>query len=163
MIPELHRPLAVDRIGAAGVEVVVEATAAECAALAQRIQLPSVLDLRCAFRLERDHAEVLIAYGHLSARVMQTCVVSLEDFPVTIDDRFSLCCVPAGQESDDPDPEAPDEIGYADGMLDLGEIAAEQLALTLDPYPRKPGAALPALADEPEQSAFAALRSLRRH
>jgi len=58
MIPELHRPLAVDRIGAAGVEVVVEATAAECAALAQRIQLPSVLDLRCAFRLERDHADV---------------------------------------------------------------------------------------------------------
>ena len=48
-------------------------------------------------------------------------------------------CVPAGQESDDADPEAPDEIGYADGMLDLGEAAAEQLALALDPYPRSAG------------------------
>ena len=86
-------------IGAAGVEVVVEATAAECAALAQRMQLPSVLDLRCAFHLERDHADVLIAYGHLSARVMQTCVVSLEDFAVTIDDRLVCAAFPRGRRA----------------------------------------------------------------
>ena len=31
-----------------------------------------------------------------------------------------------------------------DGWIDLGELAAEQLGLALDPYPRKPDAAVPA-------------------
>ena len=31
-----------------------------------------------------------------------------------------------------------------DGLIDLGELAAEQLGLALDPYPRKPDAAVPA-------------------
>ena len=152
MIPELHRPLAVDRVGPAGFDVIVEASAAECAALAQRMHLPAVLALTCAFHLERDMPAALIAYGHLVARVVQTCVVSLEDFTATIDERFVVRCVPEGEESDDPDPEAPDEITYADGMLDLGEAAAEQLALALDPYPRAPGAVLPDIPDEPEAS-----------
>src|ERR1700760_4874634 len=152
MTQELHRPVAVDRIGAAGLEVTVEASAVECAALAQRMQLPGITELRCGFRIERDSADALLAHGRLHARVTQTCVVSLEEFPVVLDESFTLRCVPAGQESDDPDPEGLDEIGYADGMLDLGEAAAEQLALALDPYPRAPGAVLPALPDETEAS-----------
>ena len=56
---------------------------------------------------------------------------------------FQLRFVPVGAESDDTDPESEDEIPYAGGVLDLGEAAAEQLALALDPFPRKPGAALP--------------------
>jgi uncharacterized metal-binding protein YceD (DUF177 family) len=163
MIPELHRPVAVDRIGSAGLEMTVEASAAECAALAQRMQVPGVLELHCTFRVERDLADALLVHGRLRARVMQICVVSLEDFSATVDESFTFRCVPAGTESDDADPAAIDEIGYADGMLDLGEAAAEQLALALDPYPHAPGAVLPALPDEPDPSPFAALGSLRRH
>ena len=49
-------------------------------------------------------------------------------------------------------------------MLDLGEAASEQLALALDPFPRKPGAALPGEMQEPEEGAFAGLdRLLPRH
>jgi len=163
MSPELHRPVAVDRIGALGLDLTVEAGAAECAALARRMQLPAIAELRCTFHVERDHADALVANGYLHARLTQTCVVSLEDFLVTIDERFTVRCVPAGQESDDPDPAAIDEIGYAEGVLDLGEAVAEQLALALDPYPHAPGAVLPALADEPDASPFVALGSLRRH
>ena len=89
--------------------------------------------------------------------MVQTCVVSLEDFTATIEERFTLRCVPDGEESDDIDPEAPDEISYADGILDLGEAAAEQLALALDPYPRAPGAVLPEVPDEPAEQPFDAL------
>jgi uncharacterized metal-binding protein YceD (DUF177 family) len=54
------------------------------------------------------------------------------------------------------------------GAIDLGELAAEELALNLDPYPRKPGAELAAelgsVQPENEQrsgdSPFAALRKL---
>jgi hypothetical protein len=54
--------------------------------------------------------------------------------------------------------ESPDEIPYAGDSIDLGAVLAEQLALSLDPYPRKPGAALPPeAADEPE-TPFSILR-----
>jgi uncharacterized metal-binding protein YceD (DUF177 family) len=162
MTPELHRPIAVERVGPAGLDVAIEATPAECAALAQRMKLPAVLALSCSFHLERDAAGALLAHGHVRAHVVQTCIISLEDFPAAIEERFTVLCIPAGQESDDPDPTAPDEIAYADGTLDLGEAAAEQLALALDPYPRAPGAVLPELSDDPEIPLFAALAALRR-
>jgi hypothetical protein len=55
----------------------------------------------------------------------------------------------------------------ADDTIDLGEVVVEQLALTLDPYPRAPGAvfdpaALPGYeAPEAEVSPFAALVKLK--
>ena len=44
---ELHRPFAVERVGSAGREQVVEATALECTALAERLKIPAVLSLCC--------------------------------------------------------------------------------------------------------------------
>jgi len=158
MSPELHRPMAADRIGPAGFDVVVEPTEAELAALTRRMRIPAVESLRCEFHLMRLTAAAILAEGRLQARVVQTCVVSLEDFPAEIDETFRVRFVPAGDESDDPDPDADDEIAYADGMLDLGEAAAEQLALTLDPYPRAPGAELPEQEAEAAEHPFAALR-----
>ena len=161
MMPELHCVVAADRIGAAGIEVTVEADSGALDALTRRMGIPAVEALRCVFRLVRLTADTIQAEGRLQAQVVQTCVISLEDFPAAIDERFRVRFVPAGQESDDPDPEADDEIGYADGMLDLGEAAAEQLALALDPYPRAPGAELPELGVDTVGHPFAALR--RRH
>ena len=96
MIPELHRPIAIERVGPTGLDVTVEASAAECAALALRMNLPAVLALTCEFHLERETAGTLLAYGHLLARVVQTCVVSLEDFTATVEERFAVRCVPDG-------------------------------------------------------------------
>lgn len=161
MTLELHRPVPADRVGAKGLDFTVEANAAECAALALRMLLPGVLALRCTFRLTRLTASCVLAEGHLLANVVQTCVVSLDDFTAEIDERFRVRFVPAGQENDDPDPETDDEIGYTAGVLDLGEAAAEQLALALDPYPRAPGAELPEIEPDADEHPFAALR--RRH
>ncbi|HEY3848511.1 MAG TPA: DUF177 domain-containing protein [Acetobacteraceae bacterium] len=161
MTPELHRPVPADRIGTAGLEITVEADAAERAALARRMRLPDVLALRCTFRLVRLSASCVLAEGRLRAEVVQTCVISLDDFAAEIDERFRVRFVPVGQEGDDPDPDADDEIGYAGGALDVGEAAAEQLGLALDPYPRAPGAELPEIETETDEHPFAALR--RRH
>jgi uncharacterized metal-binding protein YceD (DUF177 family) len=154
MTPELHRPLTVARVGSAGLDFVVEASGNECAALATRMKLPAVLSLTCRYHLERDLGETLMVRGHLAARILQTCVISSEDFTTTVEERFAVRCVAAGTESDNPDPDAPDEIIHVDGTVDLGEAAAEQLALALDPYPHAPDAALPEVdfleADFPE-------------
>ena len=162
MTPELHRPIPVARIGAAGLDVAVEANGAECAALARRMKLPAVQALTCNFRLEWDSTGCLFARGHLVARVVQICVVSLDEFTDTVEDRFIARCVEEGQESDQADPDAPDEIVYADGIIDLGEAAAEQLALALDPYPRAPGVEMPDTSDESAAYPFAALTGLRQ-
>jgi uncharacterized metal-binding protein YceD (DUF177 family) len=162
MTPELPRPLPVDRVGAAGLDFTVTATPAECAAMARRLGVPDVAALSCAFRLRPDPGGVVLAEGRLQARLTQICVVSLDPFPVRLDERFRLRFVPEGREDPELDPESDDEIPYAGVAIDLGEAAAEQLALVLDPYPRKPGADLPAPPQDDAASPFAALARLRR-
>ena len=164
MTPELHRPLAAGAVPAGGQDYEVVATAAECAALAARMQLPALQALHCRFRLQPGLAGAVLAEGWLDARVVQTCVVTLEDFPATVAEHFSVRFVPAGTETDDLDPEAIDELPYSGGVLDLGEAAAEQLALALEPYPRAPDAPAAELGDPADAPAspFAELEKLRR-
>ncbi len=146
MTPELSRPLAVAEIPPGGRIVRIEADAAECRALARRLGLPAVEALACVFTLRREGPGsgrgegrgVIAAEGDLAARVVQVSVSTGEEFTAPVAERFSVRFVPAGSESAAFDPEAPDEIPYAEGRLDLGEAASEQLALALDPWPRKP-------------------------
>ena len=167
--PEFSRRVPVSRIGAGGLEQAVVASAAECRALAQRLQLPAVASLSCRFRLSPPLGGQVAAEAELRAEVTRLCVVSLEPFEAVVSERFTLRFVPEGAEEDDIDPESPDEIGYAGAGLALGETAAEQLALALDPYPRMPGLAPPThpapleAATEPEPPhPFAALARLGR-
>jgi hypothetical protein len=155
--PEFSRPLALDRLGAATFATEVVATQAECAALAVRMGIPDLLAFACRFRLHRAEAGRIAAEAEFAARLVRECVLTLDPFETDQAEAFRLVFVPAGSESDDADPEADDEIPYEGVAIDLGEAAAEQLALALDPYPHKPGAALPAEAQEPLDSPFAAL------
>lgn len=165
MTKEFSRNLAVERIGRAGQpawhDVTIEADAAELPGLATRLQLPGISALTCRFRLRSAPDGTIAAEGWLDAVVTQTCVVSLDEFTAPVSDHFVIRFVPAGSESDDIDPTSDDEIPYSDSMIDLGEAAAEQLALGLDPWPRKPDATLPEAATEDDASPFAALRHKR--
>ena len=159
---EMARPVAIDRIGSAGLSMTVEASPAELAAIAARLMLPGVSRLVCRFELKRLAGSVIAATGALSAAVTQTCVVTLDEFESPVEEAFAVHFVPAGTESDDDDPDAPDELPYPAGAIDLGEAAIEQLALALDPYPRKPGLPETEPPEEAERSPFAALAALRR-
>jgi hypothetical protein len=164
MTPELHRPILLDRIGPDGVDVVVDATPDECARLAERMQVPAVLSLSCRFCLVRESTTRVRADGHLSARVVQTSAVTAEDFEASLTEGFRIRFVPADEVNEDPDLDDDDEVPYEGNTLDLGEAAAEQLALNLDPYPRAPGAELPSIDDDEATTPFAALARLRdRH
>ena len=163
--PEFSRPLAIERIGH-GLDFSVQAQPEECAALAARMGLEGVLSLDCRFALKRirirgGEVSAVQAQGMLRARVVQVCVVSLDPFEVPVEEDFSVRFVPAGSEREDVDLEDEDEIPYEGSMIDLGEAAAEQLALALDPFPRKPGAALDPAAQDDPAGPFAALRLLR--
>lgn len=145
--PEFSRRVPVSRIGVSGMEQVIEASSAECRALSGRLQLPAIASLTCRFRLLPPLRGQVAAEAELRAELTRICVVTLEPFEASIAERFTLRFVPEGAEEDDMDPESPDEISYVGDSIDLGEATAEQLALALDPYPRKPGVTLPGNAE----------------
>lgn len=103
--------------------------------------------------------------GRVRAEAVQTCGLTLEPLPVTIDERFEIALVEAappveGEEIEmSIDDDAPDLV--EDGRIDLGQYAVEQLALTLDPFPRKPGAEFVQPEEPAEISPFAVLKAFR--
>ena len=159
--PEVSRPQRAEAIGKAGIMVEIVATPAECAAVARRLGIPALRSLVGKFQLQALEGGAIAANATVSARLVRDCVVSLEQFETTQREAFSLRFVPEGSETVDPDPESDDEIPFAGGMIDLGEALVEQVALDLDPFPRKPGAVLPEEAAPENVSPFAALAALR--
>jgi uncharacterized metal-binding protein YceD (DUF177 family) len=101
--------------------------------------------------------------GVMRARLEQICGITLEPLPMEIQDRFSIGLAEQVQEPGEIiitlDDESPDII--EDGRIDLGQYAVEQLALRLDPFPRKPGAEFVQPPEPAEISPFAALRKLQ--
>lgn len=102
--------------------------------------------------------------GRVKASLAQTCGITLEPLPVEIDASFTLSLAEAADEDSDEivitlDDESPDPI--EGGQIDLGQYAVEQLALLLDPFPRKPGAEFVQPPEPTEISPFAVLKQLR--
>lgn len=159
---EFSRPIPVDRIPKGGSYEKVKADAAECLALAKRLDVPALHALSAEIRATPWRGGGLKLDGFLVADLDQVSVVSLETFRSEV--RFPVLryFLPPGavnsEEEDDADP-------IEHGEVDLGEVVAETLALELDPYPRKPGEAfeehIESVDEEPaKQSPFAGLSKL---
>jgi uncharacterized metal-binding protein YceD (DUF177 family) len=164
--PEFPRPV---RLGLDPREVALDATAPECAALAERFGILGIGSLSARMRLEPETGGSTRARGILMAEVEQACIVTLDPVRQQVRAPIDLRLLEDGESPADDDPESPDEIETSGGLVDLGEAVAEQLALALDPYPRAEGAELPAF-DPPEETEpelpakpnpFAALGKLR--
>jgi len=147
--PEFSRPERIDTIGAGERSVTIVADAAERAALAVRFGLLSVDRLDATVSVRREAAGIVVR-GQVGADVVQACTVTDEPIPVTIDEPVALLFVAEGDDSGadaggdgeiELDPGALDTIPYDGGAIDLGEAAAETMALALDPFPRSPNAA----------------------
>ncbi len=152
------------RIEPSGSTIDLRATPEECLSLAERLDLPAIAWLEGKFHLQPTPGGIVLATLDLIAEVTRISVVSLEPFPASLRESARLRFVPAEAEEDDDllDPEAPDDIPYTGETLDLGAALAEQLALALDPYPRRLDETLSAPAAEPRsETAFAALTRLR--
>jgi uncharacterized metal-binding protein YceD (DUF177 family) len=101
------------------------------------------------------------------AQLTQPCAITSEPVPARIAESFTLTFGPVEDSSEivlDGDAEPVEPLD--DGMIDIGEAVAQQLSLTLDPFPRAPGATLEEEADlsdrSPRESPFAALAKLRK-
>jgi len=161
-------PVRLDEIPEAGQHLDIEADAAVRTAVAAAAGVNEVPQLTAAFDVARHGRDALHVVGTVSARVRQTCVVTLDPVENEIAEGIDLVFAPPsalgpvahevnlGADAVEP-PEA-----LIDGVVDLGAVATEFLMLGIDPYPRKPGAVFepPHTADEGSHP-FAALAALR--
>jgi uncharacterized metal-binding protein YceD (DUF177 family) len=168
MLPEFSRHQILTDPPQAGVEDRLEASTAECAALAERFGIEALKHFSARFTRKPYPGGGLLISGRLKAEPVQLCIVSLEPVTERLDKPFTLVVLPHdGALSEDPD--GPDEIqADATGHFDLGEALAEELSLSLNPYPRKAGAHLPLPPEEaaepieaPPRNPFAKLAALR--
>lgn len=172
-----QRPFDTDPLPDLGREVIIEATQAERVALAAQLDIPAIAKLTASFRVRPIAKDGVRVTGEVRGEVTQTCVVSLDPIEETVVEAVDLKFLPPAaiepvklsrgddQEGEgvdlDPDAEDPPEP-LIDDRIDLGVIAAEFLALGLNPYPRKPGIAFtPPEPEEPLPSPFAALAKLK--
>ena len=163
------QPVRLHELGRGVMSVHLEPDAAERAAIARTLGLVSLPALSADLTLKpwMDGVEIT---GRFQAIVEQVCAVSLDNFEQPLGGEIDLRAVPAGSPQApqpdggevDYDPDAPDPPDVLQGdTLDLAAYVTEHLALEIDPFARKPGAAFDyAPPDEPE-SPFAVLRKLK--
>ena len=152
-----------------GAHQVLEAGEPERARIARELTLLDCSHLDADLRLKPWFDGVELS-GTWNARIAQACGVSLERLDQTLSGEFLVHVVPQGSlhapgpdhvGDIDFDAQEPPDVS-ADGCIDLAGYVVEQLALEIDPFPRKPGAEfLPPSAD-PEFSPFAVLKRLRQ-
>jgi hypothetical protein len=142
---------------------------------AARVRIAKVLGLDALLSLQADLSvkpwlDGVEISGSWTARVGQTCGVTLEPFESDLAGELQIRAVPEGSqalastedhevemdlESDDP----PDVL--AGDQLDLGAYVVEDLSLAIDPFPRKPGASFEPPETNAEISPFAVLAKLK--
>lgn len=165
--PEFSRIVNCAELGAHPHRAKLVASAAECAALAQRFDLEALDRLDADVTVSRQAGALFRVDGRFNAVYRQICVITLEPLESVVAQDFTLQYAPrpnvAGEILLDAEAEDWPEPVFAD-RIDLGEAVAQQLALTVDPYPRKPGATLPQVTDiapvVPLKSARASIKSL---
>jgi uncharacterized metal-binding protein YceD (DUF177 family) len=171
--PPLSRPLKVDEIKS--VQVEIEATPSELAAVAKLLDLKGLGRLSLTYRLNRGGGDRLRLTGRLTASATQTCVVSMEPVESSIDVPVEAEFWPEELidqlERSADEPGGPGHLDWperiVDGKIDLGPLIYETFATSLDPYPRKQGVSFDWSQGAPEQGGsgrgpFAALAGLKR-
>jgi len=145
---EFSRPIAVESLDAEQTRRDVEASEAERRSLATRFDVVAVNRLTAVLTLRRPQAGLVEVSGQIDAEVVQTCVVSLQEFASEIREDVNLIFTDqpedGGPEEDgddgdfeDIETEPPEPI--VDGFVDIGEAVAQHLFLRLDSFPRAPG------------------------
>ena len=158
--PEWSRKVAVDKLGQKPSKTILEASEQECRDLARRLRVEGIEKLSGEIILQRQPGgHVIAATGTVKATVRQLCVTTLKPLSNKItadieawfsDEAQAVTLNKARREratqradtevqmlEEGEDPETVD----ADGMLDLGELAAQFLSLAVDPFPRSAAAA----------------------
>lgn len=166
----LSQPVVVAHLPEDGETFRLAPDAAVRAALARDFGVLAIPALKASVTLTPDGQGGVRVGGHVDATVRQTCVATLEPFDAPVSEEIEMHFVPEdrmpevrpGAEIEVASDDLPDPL--VNGMVDIGAVVSEFLALGIDPYPRKPGAVfeMPSSANAGDDSPFSALARLRR-
>ena len=169
ILPEYSRVVSLKDLGKDEMRLDLVASTEECAALARRFELSAIAGLRATGGLWRLGGGRVRLRVKLKAEVSQICVVTLDPVVNQIEEDLDILFetdtndLAALDMSFDP---TSDREPLTGDSLDVGEIVAEELALSLDPYPKKPDIALETgpgeeARDHPRGGPFEALAILK--
>lgn len=137
----LFQTIDVKTIPTKGVEFELTATDEELEELAKRFELSKVHSFQLKGSVRGN--DILCYEGHFNAVVTQQCVVSLELFEANVSGDFKELFSENGvdfsvETNFDIDMEDENTVDLIkNGRLEIGEIAAQQFGLNLDPFPKK--------------------------
>jgi len=143
MTVEFSHRLPLAHVPASGQVLRLAANADECAAVARRLDLLILHALEAELHLKPGPEGVILVHGQLSAELDQACGITLAPVRQSIAEAVAWRLLPEGMEPTDGEYD-PDDIETDQNTADLGEALTQQLSLAIDPYPRAPGAQMPA-------------------
>ena len=127
----------------------------EAQALTRRLDVKALENVTAKLNLQRQ-GQVIYVQGRAQAKIIQSCVVSLDPVETQLEEEFEAWFadpeqavsiskarrerelkkgnseVPMLEESDDPEP-------IIEGQIDLGELVVQYLSLGINPYPHAEG------------------------
>jgi uncharacterized metal-binding protein YceD (DUF177 family) len=163
--PEFSRRVTAEALReGAGAEIATEAAPAERDALRDRFGVPEVRAFAVTATVGAWGPGGWRVSGRVEARLVQTCVVTLEPVETALAEPFERFFAPPARLEEAAallDEDARDELEPLGAAIDLGEIAAEAAALAIDPYPRAPGAVFDGAASAPPGAAPLTPEALR--
>ncbi len=163
MTPEFSREQRAHDVGGNPRRQSIEASADERAALARRFGLLALDRLVADVTLRREAAGIRVT-GQIDANGTQPCVATAEPVPFLITEPVALLLtesLPEGDEIELGDDDLDSEPLVGD-IIDIGEIAAQALALALDPYPRSTAPAPGVISEEAARAASSPFAVLRK-
>ncbi|MBP5343629.1 MAG: hypothetical protein J6Y85_00925 [Alphaproteobacteria bacterium] len=134
----IKKTLMIGAIGPDGWQGEFEATAEECTIVAQRLDIPKVVQLHAVVQVDFQDDLIRVS-GHLLADLKRQCVVTLnicnEHLDTDFEALFSENVPVSGKEI-----EMKEAVETLDrGCLDFMNILTEQVGLLMNPFPKKQG------------------------
>ncbi len=141
---EFSRPIEIDRIPKSGSFEIISADSGECEALAVRLGVPVIHNVKAKLKVAPWRGGGLHITGDVHVDLTRQSVVSLDDFRMVESYKVDRYFV-SGRVDEDTDGDIEPLVGRT---IDLGEVSAETIGLELDPYPRKPGESFSGFSDD---------------
>jgi uncharacterized metal-binding protein YceD (DUF177 family) len=162
--PELSRIVELERLIKMKNPYTIKASDEECKKLAERFDFVVLNALEFVYTATHLGGKSIDYHviAAMKASLVQRCSVTLKEIPEEIDETFSFRVVhPKQQEEFELELSEFEDFEFSsDGIVDLGEIGAQYLSLSVDPYPKFDKADVPVL--ETKKNPFAVLEQLKR-
>ena len=140
----------------------IDCDESERAALAARFGFAAVARLSARLKVKRAGPGHWNVTGKLQAEVTQLCGVTGEPVPESVDFTIEERYCRASEEGTDIDVSLDGFEPLVDGAIDLGEVVAQTLAISVNPWPRSVDAPHSfAVGESEKEHPFAGLAALK--